>query len=435
MICQTSKLLRNSVFSAGIVLAFGMAATGANADGIKGVTWIANYTAESAEVVHGGLADRGAYAGQIFLGAVTDLDQTIGWKGAKFTAFLINRHGENLSNKGVGNSISVQEIYGDQGTHIADLSIEQKLLNDKLTLVAGRTVANVAFFGSSLCQYFQTNGACFNSPLVFRDSSFVPWPQTSWSFRAHADLTDKVYFDAGAYEVNPYHGNEKYHGLKWGTEGDTGVNIPFVLGYKTTFKNDSMPRKFEIGGYYDTASYTDPLNDESGQPAILTGNDNAERNGRAGYYFRFRQMVWRHDKTSHRGLTLFGSLMGRVAGRVMENDYQEIGFVLNGTFESRPKDSLAFVFTRQHFSNIEMKYLTLARESAGGVGSPHSDEMMMELSYGFDLVKDIRFQPNIQYVIHPDQANDPTRVKNLPNALVLGFRFDVNFDDAFGMNR
>lgn len=53
----------------------------------------------------------------------------------------------------------------------------------------------------------------------------------------------------------------------------------------------------------------------------------------------------------------------------------------------------------------------------------------MELSYGYQLTPQIRVQPNIQYIINPDQFSDPRRTKDLDNIFILGLRFDVNLAD------
>jgi hypothetical protein len=48
----------------------------------------------------------------------------------------------------------------------------------------------------------------------------------------------------------------------------TGVVIPYEIGYATDFTNDILPRHYQIGGWYDTREYADPLNNADGTPAI-----------------------------------------------------------------------------------------------------------------------------------------------------------------------
>jgi porin len=78
--------------------------------------------------------------------------------------------------------------------------------------------------------------------------------------------------------------------------------------------------------------------------------------------------------------------------------------------------------------------IRIARALAGGTGTQQRDQIMMEMSYGFNLIPQIRLQPNVHYIIHPDQMNNPSRLKDLPNAFLVGLRFDINFADAFRFN-
>lgn len=54
---------------------------------------------------------------------------------------------------------------------------------------------------------------------------------------------------------------------------------------------------------------------------------------------------------------------------------------------------------------------------------------MMELSYGYQLTPEIRIQPNLQYIINPDQFSDSGRTNDLDNIFIIGLRFDVNLAD------
>ena len=62
----------------------------------------------------------------------------------------------------------------------------------------------------------------------------------------------------------------------------------------------------------------------------------------------------------------------------------------------------------------------------GGLGVPAGYQLMMELSYGMQFGDNIRVQPNIHYIVNPDQFNERGRVEDLDNAWVAGLRFDVD---------
>jgi len=407
----------------------------AQTDTGRTVTWNADYTGEGAAVVDGGLDRTGAYAGQLMLGADVDLEKLANWKGAKLHIAFVNRHGDNLSNDGIGNSTSVQEIYGAQNTRLTLFSLEQSLFDGRLVLEGGRTVANISFLGSPLCQYFQTNSACGNPTFVFKTSNFTYWPVSSWGAHAKAWITPNIYAHVGVYEVNTKHARDSDHGFDWSTNDSTGVDVPFALGYRTIAETDAYPRMYEIGGWFDRSDYTDPLRDANGVPAITSGQAYAARNGRSGVFARFEQTVWKPELDSQRSLTVFGAALANTSGETVESNFQQLGLVMKGPFTARPKDSLGFVVTRQGYSDEALENLRLARASAGGNGTPHDAQVMMELSYGFQVTPQVRIQPNVQYVINPDQLNAPTRTEDLPNAFVVGLRFDIDLAGALGLNR
>lgn len=380
-----------------------------------------SYTGEAAATLDGGKNSGTAYAGQLMFGADVNLEAAFGWQGATIKAYGINRHGTNLAASSTGNSTSVQEIYGGQGTRLANLTLEQKLLDDRLVLEAGRSVANIHFLGSELCQYFQGNSACGNPTYVFRTSNFTWWPVSSWMADATTWLTPDVYLRVGAYQVDPSQAEDGQHGLKWSTHQATGWIVPYTIGWRSP-ASARLRARYELGGWQDNSTYRDPLRDVNGIPAVLSGQDYANRHGRSGAFARFEQQLT--GDGSGRGLTVFGAVLKGTSGQLIEDHFLQAGLVQKGTFASRPQDSIAFVVTQQKYSGIALENLRLARAAAGGSGTPHGSQVMMELSYGMQLTPQLRIAPNLHYIVHPDQFNEPARQRDLPDALIAGLRID-----------
>ncbi|WP_434213296.1 carbohydrate porin [[Pseudomonas] boreopolis] len=380
-----------------------------------------SYTGEAAATLDGGKKSGSAYAGQLMFGADVDLDAAFGWRGATLKAYGINRHGTNLARSSTGNSTSVQEIYGGQGTRLANLTLERKLFGERLVLEAGRSVANIHFLGSELCQYFQGNSACGNPTYVFRTSNFTWWPVSSWMADATAWVTPDVYVHVGAYQVDPSQAEDGQHGLKWSTNQATGWIVPYAIGWRSP-ASARLKAKYEIGGWQDNSSYDDPLRDANGMPARLSGLDYASRHGRSGAFARFEQQLT--GDGDGRGLTVFGAVLKGTSGQLIEDWFLQAGLVQKGTFASRPQDDIAFVVTRQKYSGIALEDLRLARAAAGGSGTPHDSQVMMELSYGIQVTPKLRIAPNLHYIVHPDQFDEPARLHDLPNALIAGMRID-----------
>lgn len=380
-----------------------------------------SYTGEAAATLDGGKNSGTAYAGQLMFGADVNLEAAFGWQGATIKAYGINRHGTNLAASSTGNSTSVQEIYGGQGTRLANLTLEQKLLDDRVVLEAGRSVANIHFLGSELCQYFQGNSACGNPTYVFRTSNFTWWPVSSWMADATTWLTPDVYLRVGAYQVDPSQAEDGQHGLKWSTHQATGWIVPYTIGWRSP-ASARLRARYELGGWQDNSTYRDPLRDINGMPAVLSGQDYANRHGRSGAFARFEQQLT--GDGSGRGLTVFGAVLKGTSGQLIEDHFLQAGLVQKGTFARRPQDSIAFVVTQQKYSGIALENLRLARAAAGGSGTPHGSQVMMELSYGIQLTPQLRIAPNLHYIVHPDQFNEPARQRDLPDALIAGLRID-----------
>lgn len=393
----------------------------------KGISLKTDYTGEAASNPSGGIRHSTDYAGQIHVGADLDFDRMANLAGSSAHIDVVQRHGRNLAADAIGNNTSVQEIYGTQDVHLANLTLEQKLFDGRLDITAGRTEANTTFLSSPIYCNFQSNSACGNPTLIFKDSNFTYWPASSWGGDVKGMITDTLYLHAGAYEVNPY---DKLTGRGYGidlrTDQATGAIVPFELGYATSFANDSLPRHYQIGGWYDDSDYSDPLYDANGNEALLSGNPYATDHGRSGAFFRFDQMVWRPDPDSRRGLTLFGVFMTRTTGRVQENQFYEVGLLQTGTFAGRDEDTLGFLVNDQEFSDLALSGIRAASQSAGGDGAIPKREIMMELAYGAQVTPSIRLSPNLQYIVNPDQFAEPYRTKTIPDAFVVGFKFTVD---------
>lgn len=392
----------------------------------KGITLALSYTGEAAGNPSGGLRHGAAYAGQVYMGLDLDMDRIAGIGGGTIHFAVTNRHGDSLANTAIGNNTSVQEIWGTQNTHLAILTWEQKFLNGKLDIEAGKSTANIAFLNAPIYCNFQSNSACGNPTYIFKVSNFTYFPASSWMAQATAHLTDKVYVHTGVYEVNPDRKQANDNGFSFSAKHATGVIVPWELGYGTDFSNDRLPRHYAIGGWFDRGDYTDPLRDANGGLAVLSGQPYATRHGRTGMFFRFDQMVTRPDPTSQRGFSVFGVAMANLSGRVSETRFLELGAVQAGTFAGRDKDTIGFVINDQRFSDLALENIRAARVSASGSAAIPHDQYMMELAYGAQINPAIRVSPNIQYIVHPDQTAEPFRTRNIRDALVLGFKFTVD---------
>ncbi|MDE1917822.1 MAG: carbohydrate porin [Sphingomonadales bacterium] len=392
----------------------------------RGIALSLSYTGEAAANVTGGLRQKAAYAGQVYVGVDFDMGKLVGLTGGTLHLAGTNRHGPSLSNIALGNNTSVQEIWGTQNTHLAIATWEQKLLGGALDVEAGKSQANIHFLNSQLYCHFQSNSTCGNPTMVFKDSNFTYFPASSWMAKAKLTVARNWFVHVGIYEVNPNRKAPDDDGTSLSFKGGTGFIVPFELGYGSDDDTARLPRHVILGGWVDRGDYADPLRDTVGGIAALTGRPSATLKGRSGLYLRFDQVLTRPDPHSRRGLAVFGVAMTNVSGRVEESHYFDLGLVQTGTFRGRDEDSIGFMVNDQHFSDLAIERMNALRVAAGGRAYAGHDEIMMELAYGAQLGRALRISPNVQYILHPDSSGAPLRATAIPNAWVLGFKFDVD---------
>ena len=400
----------------------------------NGITALANYTGEAAGNPFGGIKQGGRYADQFFLGFDVDLNKFAGLQGSSFHIIGTQRDGHSLSNDLIGNSISVQEIYGGGQTYrLTYMSLEQKFFNDRVDVEVGRLPGQTTFLANPLHCNFQNNTICGSPSIAFADTNFTYFPAPTWAGTLKLKLTDKYFFNTGAYEVAPSVGNRDDHGVDFLARA-TGFYVPFELGYATTFDNDPMPRHFGIGAIIDQSPYNDATFDTQGGLSYLTGFPAQQNFGRTLTYGRFDQMIYRPDPSSPRGLSVFGIALGGTSGRQTEDYYFGFGAVYLGPFESRPYDSIDAFVSTQAYSDIGLANIRNTRRAAGlSTNNVATNQTFFELNYGLQVSPAVRFTPNLQYILDPDQLRYPFREKPIPDTLVIGAKLSVDLFTLAGL--
>ena len=111
--------------------------------------------------------------------------------------------------------------------------------------------------------------------------------------------------------------------------------------------------------------------------------------------------------------------------------FASAGIVKTGTFKGRDNDTLDFLISNLHFDSQEITYLGELRAKAGGLGRPHSNEIIGEINYALAAAPGLRIMPNIQWEIHPDPINATSYKRDIPSAVVFGVRLDMRFGQFF----
>jgi len=394
-----------------------------------------HYVGEFAANPSGGNAQSARFAGQVDIGADFDMNKIANLGNSAIHLTFSDRHGQNLAHTDIGNSVSVQEVYGGGQTYkLTELTWDQALFGDRVEYVIGRTDAPSDFAASSFYCNFQTNSTCGNSSLFGQDNNLNYYPVGVWGGRVTVKPTPNLYGQIGAYEQDPNQGDSSTHGFDFGVDRATGYIVPVEFGYQTNFSSDAYPRHYKVGAFYDSGDFNDPFYDINHNSAALTGLAHEQHSGRTSVYGLFDQMVWRADTASQRGLYVFGGVTAGTQSAQTADFFLQAGLLDKGPWASRPDDTIGFVVTDLHFGGLTQDFLRDSRVAAGGSATTQNpNEVMMEVNYGAQITPWLRVLPNLQYIINPDNVPEPSQKSNIPDTFVVGFKFVVGLPELFGL--
>jgi porin len=382
-----------------------------------GITPTLTYESDIAGNPSGGKSQGVAYADNIGLGLLFDLDKLVGLEGGSFLISMSQRDGDSLSQKRVGNVFTIQQVYGGETFHLIDLAYLQKLFDDRVELRLGRIGAGDDFL---VCQYdylFMQNGFDGNPVGIFFNSpGMSAYPNDTWGARFKVKLTQRTYIMAGAYNGDTAIRADDNHGV------DMSMNGPvFVIG-EAGYRLNGLPGdsqflgNYKAGFWYDNSTFTDYNTVGYGQPA-------GTKQGSWGFYGLFDQVLIPFaEPTSNRGLGVFGSVMVAPDESVSQMPYFfTAGVACRGLCASRPTDTAGLGVVFGEFSN-DLHDAEQREQLLDPTVGVQSHETVLEGTYRFNLRHGaLFFQPDVQYVMRPGGTGQ------LANAVVLGCQLGVNF--------
>jgi porin len=232
------------------------------------------------------------------------------------------------------------------------------------------------------------------------------------------------YFRIGVYQDQPFQNDITEHGFDWGINQSTGVFIPFELGYQRGFTHASLPFKYDIGGYYDTGSYTVPS---------ATGETDLNRRGRTAFYAQAEQTVWRPDPKTNRSVTLFGGVLAATGGYAVYPLSVYAGTYVRGPFVSRPHDAVGFEATYVTINKSAEGQVIETYDSLGLVAPDHPKQGILEANYHVAIAPGVQVVPDAQYVVHPDQIGFSPPRRGVDHAFIVGVQVVIDLGQTLGL--
>jgi porin len=380
----------------------------------------------------GGLKQGADNSGVVIFGADMDANRILGIDGGLVHVTFAQLYGHELSTDNIGSRTKVQSYYYPyKQFELSELTYEQSLFGDTLNLLAGRANATGEFARDTYGCRFENVADC---PLELTQlvAGFPGFPYVNWGGRVRVRPTANLYMKAGAYEIEP--NRNKNSGFAWDTTSATGFVLPVEIGYGTTFADDAHPRNFKVGMWYNSANYTDPyLNTKNRSRALFGGAALTHPGGRTGGYLLADQMVWRHDASSPRGITVFGATAAPFDSSELFNFQGVLGAVWVGAFDARPADQIGVLANFLELSPKEDRYLNGLLQKAHSPRFIPSNGMVFELNYGYRVAPGVVLQPAVQYLVNPDDINRSTAKVAPRDAFVVGVKLSVNANQILGL--
>jgi carbohydrate-selective porin OprB len=397
-----------------------------------------SYTGTFMGNVSGGNRPGNGVDSDVFLGTDLDMNTIAGIKGAAVHFYIDSRSGPNTSNW-TGSAFSTPASFGPSDTtRLEEFTWDQSLFNDHVRVLIGRTNPTFDFdFAAIYCDFIGINSCANSSGWYFNNASEAS-PVSEWGARITLKPTPQTYFRFGAYEENPDSNANSAHGFgnSWTAQNAVGAMVPFQVGYETNFDNDQFPRTFDVGAYYDSSAYADPLatNPAFGGAAPALGSATYLHDPqRTAVWAQFQQTIYRPDTKTHRNVTVFGNFFFNTTGVAPIAAQWTTGVVWQGPMASRPHDYIGIVNT---VYQINQRYQQALVSSIGG-GATHvpSTENILEADYGLQIAPGISLQPYVQWIVDPNQEfvpYAPTK-SSLPQAIATGMQLNFSLNDALGL--
>lgn len=383
-----------------------------------GLTLDVGYTLEALRVVDGGLRQTTSVLGDLDLQLSADLDQLLGWSGARAFFYGLGNHGDRPS-EAVGDFQGVSNIEAPSTLRLLEAWFEQDWMDGRASGLVGLYDVNsefdvipaaALFINSSHGIGAEFGGSGRNGPSIFPVTSLAArfkWRPSEWSY-LHALVADGVPGD-------PRHPRRTSVRFDDGDGvllvGEVGLfNLPSEDLRRRSHAGSLAPSerryghfgKFALGLWGYTGEVDDLLRvDINGNPR--------QRSGSFGVYALAEQQVFYESEDASQGLSVFARA-GLADEQVQAvGRYLGAGLVYRGIVPERGEDELGLAVAAARFGE--------EFQAAAGGGSTWEDwEVAIELTYRAALTPWFSIQPDLQFVIHP--GGDP----QVDDALVLGLR-------------
>lgn len=324
-------------------------------------------------------------------------------------------------------------------SHLALLTYEQKLMDDKLTLEVGKSNAG-NYFGLPLCN---VPFGCVN--IIKQNTAAInPPPYGNWSLRAAYDFTPRVRGQLGAWRTDSNYPFTNGWERREGT-GDSRVSTTYLasLAYRTDYSMEAYPTSVEVFGFHNNGTQIDPYFTTRGASKVGSTDPAKTSKGVSGVYLGGKKTFWRADGgqsgvANPTALSAYGALTHTLDtdSTVGVSDVGNAGIILSAPFRSRPFDSYSVNLNWAKLSNREQHFLEDAHALAtgGGIYDQGRNEYTLGLDANFVLTDSVVLSPFVTRTFNANGYLNPYATGNPRDGYMVGLLFHIQIDQLLGLN-
>lgn len=409
-----------------------------------GVTYSLTYIGEVLGNVSGGARRGTVYGGRLDGQLDIDLERAAGWSGASFHTNFYQIHGRGLSRDYIGNLLTVSGIEALPATRLYELWLEQKFLDNRLSVRAGQLAADTEFAVSQYAALFVNSTFGFPGllaadlpnggpayPLATPGIRVKFAPDETWS--AMVGVFNGA--PAGMRSANPQ--VDEPSGLEFRLRDPALIMGELAYTYDIGGGAASLPGTAKLGAWGHLARFNDQRFAEPvpGGASLLADPASSgigrRLPGNAGGYVVVDQLLYREAGSESGGLGMFVRVLGAPGDRNVLSFYADGGLTYKGLVPGRPDDTVGVAAAYAQVSDAVRAFdADVARFNPGTPQPARKSEALVEVSYQAQIVPGWTVQPNVQYVRRPGAGVpnpfSPTGAV-VKDAAVLGLRSAIKY--------
>jgi len=337
----------------------------------------ASYIGDVVSNFSGGIKKGTVYLGLANLKAGFNTETALWWKGGEAFVNIGNTHGGEPSAYLIGDFQGVSNIEAGDLTFLYELWYRQVL--GKMSFTLGLQDLNADFATSENGALF-TNSS-FGIQSSISDNTPVPiFPLTALGVNVKWNISNDYLAQIAVFDGTPDDFKTNPYNTNWKLSKDQGYLVVAEFQVKKSLLKGKSGM-YKLGVYFHEHNDSIALEQENG-----------------GIYLTLDQQITKN-------IFVF-SQIGLSPKKINKNNhFYSFGLNCKNLFRNRPNDMLG----------VAVAYAGIDRNAVGS-------ETALELTYRFEVCKNIYIRPDIQYIINPAG----TDVK-LDNAFVGFIRFGVNF--------